>query len=372
VRNITGKHDKYLCFFILITLRELSEQLESIFEKGIINSELEATLHITSMCFVFVLAVSITSVCHRTIVAKQPGSQPLQTTPNELIAAVNALRIANGVPAYTVNPILMQVAQDQANYMAATGQVAHRPGLTQRILDAGYPLAGDLSQGGFRAENITGGNKTAAQVVQEWTGDALHTNTMLSPNLTEIGAGVAQAGGKYYLVIDCARPTTSGLSQVYTPVPGEPGSESFSSSDFIVPITKSTPDENGFVYHEVQYGQSLWAIAIEYGVKIDEIRALNNLGTTIEIYQGDRLLIRKDAYPITVTPTFMNTPPTTEFTQTVTPTQTLSLTLPSTSRLVKMIENSEKNSITGIAIGIVLVVLLFAGVLTWLSSRRAL
>jgi LysM repeat protein len=266
--------------------------------------------------------------------------------------------------------MLMQVAQDQANYMAATGQVAHRPGLTQRILDAGYPLAGDLSQGGFRAENITGGNKTAAQAVQEWTGDALHTNTMLSPNLTEIGAGVARVGERTYLVIDCARPTTSGIPQAYIPVPGETQPESFSSSDFIVPITTSTPDESGLVYHEVQYGQTLWAIAIEYGVKIDEIRALNNLGATTEIYQGDRLLVRRDAPLISAMATVEITQIPTESVQTARATIFLTSTLIPTVQPTIMVENPQTNSVAGITVGIVLAALLFAGMLTWISSRR--
>ncbi len=116
---------------------------------------------------------------------------PFQSSANDLIAEVNALRLANGLPAYTVSSILMGTAQAQADFMAATGNVTHSgPGgiqITQRLLNAGYPLAGDLSLGGFRAENITGGpNKTAAQAVQGWTGDAPHLNTMLSPNLPKL------------------------------------------------------------------------------------------------------------------------------------------------------------------------------------------
>ncbi len=302
--------------------------------------------------------------------ARSATSSDFQSSANDLIAEVNALRSANGLPAYTANSILMQVAQDQANYMAATGQVAHRPGLTQRILDAGYPLAGNLSLGGFRAENITGGNKTAAQAVQEWTGDALHLNTMLSPNLTEIGAGVVKVGDRYYLVIVCAQPTTGRAPQAYTPNPDDPAAESFSANDFIVPLVASTPDENGFVYHEVQYGQTLWAIAIEYGVKIDEIRALNNLGETTEIYQGDRLLVRKDAPPSPVAVTVENTQTPTETIRVVTATSVSTPTLLHTATPALVVEDPENSSAVGIALGIVLVALLFAGVVTWMNSHK--
>ena len=92
-----------------------------------------------TMCLALVLVVSITITPNQVTSARPAISASLQGSANDLIAAVNALRISNGLPAYTANSILMQIAQDQANYMAATGQVAHRPGLTQRILDAGYP-----------------------------------------------------------------------------------------------------------------------------------------------------------------------------------------------------------------------------------------
>ena len=325
----------------------------------------------STLWLVLVLVVSITP--NQVTLVKPAVSVSLQGSANDLIAAVNTLRVSNGLSAYTANSILMQIAQDQANYMAATGQVAHRPGLTQRILNAGYPLAGDLSQGGFRAENITGGNKTAAQAVQEWTGDSLHLNTMLSPNLTEIGAGVAKVGDRYFWVIDCAQPTTSGVPQAYTPNPDDPAVESSSSSDFIVPVVTSTPDENGLVYHEVQYGQTLWAIAIGYGVKIDEIRALNNQGATTDIYQGDRLLIRKDALPspVPATSAVANTQVSTETFQIVTMTSLPTIILSPTKTSALVVENVKERSIAGIAVGIVLVTLLFAGTLTWVSSRRA-
>jgi uncharacterized protein YkwD/LysM repeat protein len=314
------------------------------------------------------------------IVFAQPVNYPsLQSSASDLIAEVNALRVANGLPPYTISPILMGTAQAQADYMAAIGSVTHSgPGgiqLTQRLLNAGYPLAGDLSLGGFRAENITGGNKTAAQAIQGWTGDAPHLNTMLSPDLTEIGAGVAKVGDRYYMVIDCARPTTSGQPQVYTPGPGAPVVGTSAPSDFIVPITKSTPDRDGFVYHEVQYGQTLWAIAIEYGVKIDEIRTLNNLGPTTDIYQGDRLLVRKDAPPSPVTTTVESLASPILLAQTSSPTPFPTVTSLMTETPTVILETQEENSddnssMTGMAIGIVLIAMLFAGLFSWMSSRR--
>jgi LysM repeat protein len=46
------------------------------------------------------------------------------------------------------------------------------------------------------------------------------------------------------------------------------------------------------VIHQVQSGQSLWSIAIKYGVKIDSIRRLNNISPEGTIYMGQKLIIK--------------------------------------------------------------------------------
>ncbi|MBN1304637.1 MAG: LysM peptidoglycan-binding domain-containing protein [Anaerolineales bacterium] len=273
-------------------------------------------------------------------------AKPSLSSASELIAEVNTLRASNGLWAYTANSILMGTAQSQANYMASIGAWTHEgPGgisTTQRLLNAGYPLAGDLSMGGFRSENVTmGTNKTAADAVQEWTGDAAHLNTMLSTNLTEIGAGVAVVGNTYYYVIDCARPTGDGQPQESAGGYTTDTNEGASASDFIIPITLSTPDQNGNVYHEVQYGQSLWSIAIEYGTKIDIIRQLNGLSGGSEIYQGQKLLVMvvdtPTPVPPTASPTFTVTP--------ITPTATVAKTTLTVSTESDLVETQAADAL---------------------------
>jgi LysM repeat protein len=72
---------------------------------------------------------------------------------------------------------------------------------------------------------------------------------------------------------------TPGAGFVYTPIA-------------LVPLSTTTPRESGAVIHEVGYGQSLWAIAVAYGVTGDRIRELNGMapGQT-DIYAGQKLLI---------------------------------------------------------------------------------
>ncbi len=67
-----------------------------------------------------------------------------------------------------------------------------------------------------------------------------------------------------------------------------------------VPLETSTPLPDGAIVHVVEPGQTLWSIALSYGVTIDEIRGQNDIppGST-EIYAGQKLIIR---LPGSVTP----------------------------------------------------------------------
>ena len=286
-----------------------------------------------------------------------------------VIDAVNAIRIAQGLAPYAVNSTLMSVAQAHAEYMASTGMITHtgadgsRP--YQRGMAAGYPLAGQIPPG-FYSENIVGGPDMSPQAaVQIWTGDAPHMNTMASPNLQEIGAGVAVSGGMVYYVIDAARPTTGGLPQAYTP--GAAKSSFSASNELIMPVTKSTPNAEGEIVHEVQAGQSLWQIAIEYGVKIDQIRALNQLSAEYMINPGDTLVIMT-----------VGTPTPLPATQTPPPTITMTPTLPATteaapSPTLTPTPRSSAFSFPGAegAVGAIIVVALVAAALVaWAGRAR--
>jgi uncharacterized protein YkwD len=287
-----------------------------------------------------------------------------------VIAAVNSLRGSNGLPAYSTNSILMGTAQAQADYMASTGVIAHTgPGGTrpyQRALAAGYPLAGQIPPG-FFSENIQGGPGLSAEdVVQIWTGDSAHSNTMLSSSLQEIGAGIAESGGLIYYVIDCARPTSSGLPQEYTP--GEESSFN-SSNEIIVPVSISTPNASGQVIHEVQSGQSLWQIAITYGVKINDIRTLNQLATAYVINPGDTLLIKTVDTPTPAPPTAV--PTVVEALPTAAPAQATNTEPPTETATSTPAVTPADSTTAGTAVGaIVLVALAAAGLVAWAGRAR--
>ena len=306
--------------------------------------------------------------------AENVKSPSLAGSPMDLVNAVNALRASFGLPLYSISPILMATAQAQADFLAATGTMTHSGpggiGLTDRLLAAGYPLAGDLSLGGFRAENITGGDETmpAEAAVDRWTGDAPHLNTMVSQNLTEIGAGVAISNGRVYYVIDAARPTLAGDPPVAATSVG--GGSAFAgdvSPEIIIPVSISTPNAEGNVFHEVKFGQTLWQIAITYETKIDEIKRLNNLFDN-NIYPGNTLLIRTGVIVPTASPTPSPAPTSTSL-QTPMPTARIN-TATSTPGGVSQSGLTRDGAVMYAMIGIIVLALLGGGIFTVLGNSK--
>lgn len=291
----------------------------------------------------------------------QPPGQVTPVTPlspSEVINAVNDLRLANGLNALVIHPVLMQVAANQANALAASeGAVGHqRPcGLTlgQEMLMLGFPLWGDLSLDGYRSENWTTAS-TVDQVISSWLGDELHTNTMLSPERSDIGAAVAFSD-QSYVVLETALRTNTGQHQstafdILTGIPMTQtvcyGYASGEISQYSIPIVVSTARPDGDVVHEVQYGQTLWNLAEMYQVSIEQIKLLNGL-VDDNILPGWKLLIQKAAtQPVSepASPTAGLTPTETKYPTAIpyhTATPTLTPTVPAVPLSQQIKGNSE-------------------------------
>jgi LysM repeat protein len=109
----------------------------------------------------------------------------------------------------------------------------------------------------------------------------------------------------------------------------------------IMPVITVTPMPDGSMIHVVQPGQSLWAIAIAYGVKIADLVNLNKSlsPTNPVIYTGQKIIVRGTSlptasptvtdtpFPVTHTPTLTKTPraPTRTFAPTHTPAPTITV-----------------------------------------------
>jgi LysM repeat protein len=73
-----------------------------------------------------------------------------------------------------------------------------------------------------------------------------------------------------------------------------------------VPLITNTPQADGSIIHIVSSGETLWEIALSYGVKVADILQLNGLSANSNaIYVGQKLIIR---LPLTATPTTPVTP----------------------------------------------------------------
>jgi len=209
---------------------------------------------------------------------------------------------------------------------------------------------------------------SARSAVERWTRDSLHLNTMISPELTEIGAGVSVNNGRIYFVIDCARPTNSGIPLALgTVLVGSPTNPA--SAGVMIPVVVATPNAEGDTIHEVRAGQTLWQIAISYNTKIDEIKRLNNLLDN-NIYPGTKLWIRKG---LVLAPTLSIDDPT--LAMTLSPTQNptfiaTALGLTSTSTSLDSSLPASANNIMGTVIGILAVAILGGGIVAWLGSAK--
>jgi len=307
------------------------------------------------------------------LIPKVAQAQPAIQSGSDLLAAVNSLRTSYGLPAYAANPILMQIAQAQADYIAATnGAYGHvGPGGTtpkDRALAAGYPAF-------LFSENWVGGSGLSpAGAVGIWQGDSEHLGTMLSANLVDAGAGVSRSGGTVYYILDAGAagaPSAGTLTVGTLLAPGTP-----IVSQYSVPVTINTPDADGLVYHEVAYGQALWSIAIAYGTTMKAIQQLNNLGSTDIIYVGQKLLVLKGPTPMPATPTAVSS-------QTMVPIPVTPAEIAATETFVSFTNSTSTASATAVpaarpskpvnltALLIIIGALLFAGLGTWLGTRKA-
>lgn len=255
----------------------------------------------------FVVGMMCVFPSHHIASAQEPTPEALVLpTPAEVINAVNALRLSYGILPLAVHPALTQIAQLQADGIASGSDGHWRPAgmsLGQWMMSLGYPLSGDLSLDGYRSENWVAAG-TAQDAINAWLGDDLHTNTMLSTERSDIGAGVATDGEQIFVVIETAWQTRSGQLQsnayptltalAAAPINSASSSSNDGSSQYMMPIALNTAMPNGDVYHEVKYGQTLWSIAVNYHTTIKQIQQWNNLQSNV-INEGQKLLVIKGA-----------------------------------------------------------------------------
>lgn len=145
--------------------------------------------------FIVLGTAAVLSACASTIpvLPKSAASTPETLSPAEITAAINAVRAANGAPAWSYNVPLEEAARSQARLMAQRDTMSHDLGVTlrQRVSTAGYQ--------GAVGENVGKGYTSLEAVIGGWMNSSGHRSTLLSDRFTEFGLAAARTpGGRLY------------------------------------------------------------------------------------------------------------------------------------------------------------------------------
>lgn len=120
----------------------------------------------------------------------QPGAKVDATAAASMISGYRA---NNGLPAVTLDPQLMAIAQAQAEMMAKRDKLDHNAGkpFVNRLKASGYDAK-------YAAENIGAGYHTLAEAFSGWRDSPPHRTNMLLKDATRMGiAAVYTPKSKY-------------------------------------------------------------------------------------------------------------------------------------------------------------------------------
>jgi LysM repeat protein len=221
--------------------------------------------------------------------------QSSQVSAFDLIIAMNTLRMSYGLPALIEHPIVNAVAQGTAEIMAANQMSWHIGNVAGRLASAGYGGGAKV----WATENFAVGYTHSIDTIMVAWSDASHMLPAVNPAYCHVGAGVAKAAnGMTYYVLQAAYISgqacgSSSPPSGTSPPPGGSGDQNISPGvpQVIVPVKIATPDPEGLIFHEVQPGQSLWAIAVAYKITIRDLEIWNNISRENRLRIGHRLFI---------------------------------------------------------------------------------
>lgn len=127
--------------------------------------------------------------------ARERAARAAHADPVAAAAAITRYREAHGLSAVTPDPTLQQLAQAQADAMAAQNILSHEVAgsLTKRF-DAAH-LAKTTA-----VENVSAGYFTLEDVMDGWRKSAGHNANLLDPKMRRLGIATAYAPGTRYLV----------------------------------------------------------------------------------------------------------------------------------------------------------------------------
>lgn len=263
--------------------------------------------------------------------AKAQGS----VTGADMINLLNNWRSGYWSNPLIVDAALNSCAQWTADEMARTGADGH---LTYMGYTAASVRCADFGFGGgnkaFVTENWAGGYSLDIDTLAGYWADYDHMLPATRGDYKYVGVGVSTAsnGFTYYILHagyfsgDTGSGTSVGSSAAATKTT-DPNITPIIVNT-VIGFPTSTPDLDGTIWHVVKANDTLYTIAVNYGVTIDAIKTLNAM-TSNDIYVGNTLKISLKPTP-TITPTRTST----VMMPTRTPTQTLMPTTPMPTKTV--------------------------------------
>jgi uncharacterized protein YkwD len=101
---------------------------------------------------------------------------------------INVFRASKGVPAFTFNATVSEMAEDWSDHMAGTGDFSHNPSFYSDARVAGrWTTAGEII--------AARGDSSGSALVEQWIASPPHNALMSDPSYTTIGIGIARTGG---------------------------------------------------------------------------------------------------------------------------------------------------------------------------------
>jgi LysM repeat protein len=212
-----------------------------------------------------------------------------EVTAYDLIVAMNTLRVSYGHAALVEDPIINALAQATAATMAANHMSWHIGNVSGRLSSAGYGGGSKV----WATENFAVGRSYSIDEIMIVWSDESHMLPAVNAAYCNVGAGVAKSdNGLTYYVLQAAYVGGKSCGSYTSPGtrPGN-GGNAGGVSQLIVPVKIATPDKDGKIYHVVQAGQSLWAIAIAYKITIKDLETWNNISKDNKLQIGQKLFI---------------------------------------------------------------------------------
>ena len=252
---------------------------------------------------VLLMLIVLLAVPRREVLADTP------VTTSDMISMMNNLRTGTyGFPALVENASLDSCAQWTATTMASINAYTH---LVYLGYDGATARCATFGFGGGKTivvtENFAYDQAMTMTKLANYWNDAAHMLPASDPQYLYVGAAVASASnGTVYYVLQAG--AISGETVASTPYSSGTqssgdtvASPTSGTSQYMSPVITSTPNYDGNIYHTVQYGQTLFDIALAYNITLAYLKSENGL-TSDNVQAGTTLLI-KPAPTSTVTPT---------------------------------------------------------------------